>query len=93
MGSTGWSDTLRLESSSGHIRVTLPSTASTEVVASSRTGSVKSDFPLAGSPRSWRDRIRLRGSLGQEASGVVGAGGRTLLATSTAGRVVIERGP
>jgi len=91
MGATSWTDTLRVFSTSGNVDVVLPGYASTEVIAESRAGGVKSDFPLAGVHRTFFERLRIRNSLGEHAAGVIGSGGRFLILNSLSGDISIKR--
>jgi hypothetical protein len=77
MGRTAWAGTLALRSMSGTIRVRLPDNASTEVRASSMSGSIRSDFPLEVGRRS--------------AQGTIGTGGRRLELQTMSGAIRLER--
>lgn len=90
MGRTDWNGALALASKAGNIRVTLPAAASAEVTASTRTGSIHSDFDL-GQARSRWSRLKLHGSLGMSVKSAIGSGGRSLDISTIAGNIVVER--
>ncbi|HUQ20386.1 MAG TPA: M56 family metallopeptidase [Gemmatimonadaceae bacterium] len=91
MGASNWTDTLRITSNSGNITIDLPNEANTEVYAESKLGGVRSDFPLAGKRLTWFQRLKLHGSLGSNAYGRIGQGGRGLEISTVAGNIAIRR--
>jgi hypothetical protein len=92
MGRAAWPDTLRVATRSGNIRVWLPAAADAHVTASTRAGTVRTDFALAGTRRSVWARLRPGADRGERVSGTLGAGGRHLLVESTAGTIAVRRG-
>jgi beta-lactamase regulating signal transducer with metallopeptidase domain len=96
IGSTTWPDTLRIATNSGNIRVFLPPSATTAITAYSNLGAVNSDFRTTGTHHTFFERMKLRGSLGSSAFGIVGdtaavaAAHRVLLLETVAGGISIR---
>jgi hypothetical protein len=91
MGRTAWADTLQLSSMSGSIRVTLPDDARVDVMAETKTGTIKSDFEIGQVRPSRLSRLKPTGSLGSSAHGVIGAPERQLALSTIAGNIQIRR--
>lgn len=91
MGRTAWEDTLELTSLSGNIRVTLPADARVDVMAETRTGTIKSDFEIGQARPSRLSRLKPTGSLGSSAHGVIGGSERQLALSTIAGNILIRR--
>ena len=94
MGARSWSDTVRISSVTGNVRVRINAGAEARVVARSMAGRMRSALPEVPPPRRgvW-SRLRLRGSLGESASGILGRGsGRGVLSVlSQTGHVRLTR--
>jgi beta-lactamase regulating signal transducer with metallopeptidase domain len=90
MSVAAWTGKLELESKSGDVKVTLPRNANVEIAAETRTGTIKSDFAIGAAHQSFFSRLKLRGSLGTNARGVVGQGGRALNLSTIAGNISIK---
>ncbi len=81
MGRTDWTGDLEFETVNGNIRLTLAGDVSTDVTASTVTGSIASDYPLL-----------VRGRFGpKRLSGRIGQGGRTLLLGTVNGNIDLRR--
>lgn len=91
MGRTAWADMLQLSSLSGNIRVTLPDDARVDVMAETKTGTIKSDFEIGQVRPSRLSRLKPTGSLGSSAHGVIGASERQLALSTLAGNIQIRR--
>jgi beta-lactamase regulating signal transducer with metallopeptidase domain len=92
MGSTDWSDTVRIASLSGHVAVSLPRQTNAIVTARTRVGTIDSDYPALSPPHQrWWERMALHGSLGATVVGTLGRGERVLLLTTEAGDVSITK--
>lgn len=89
MAATDWVGVRELESKSGNVKVSLPRSADLNVAAETRTGTIKSDFAIGQRRESFLSRLRLRGSLGTSARGVIGRGGRELVLSTIAGNIAI----
>jgi len=81
MGRADWSDRLEMSAVSGGITLTLPSTLSTDVHATTVNGDISSDFPVT--MRGRIDRQRLEGT--------IGGGGRMLSLDSVNGSIILKR--
>jgi beta-lactamase regulating signal transducer with metallopeptidase domain len=84
-----WSGARTLQSLSGDVQISIPRQSDIAVAAETRTGTIRSDFPIGQRQDSWWSRLKLRGSLGSSARGVVGRGGRELLLSTIAGNITI----
>jgi beta-lactamase regulating signal transducer with metallopeptidase domain len=90
MGRTDWTGALAVASNAGNIRVTLPSEANVDITASTRTGSIHSDFNPAQERSRW-SRLKPHGSLGMNVNGTIGGGGRALDIHTISGNIVVKR--
>lgn len=81
MGTADWSDTLEMKTVNGSITLTLPSTLSTELRASSVNGDINTDFPLTVQGRATRRRL----------DGTIGGGGRVLALDTVNGSITLKR--
>lgn len=81
MGSSDWTDPLKLVTVNGSITVALPSDLSADVRASTVNGSIATDFPITVSGRVNPRSLR----------GTVGAGGRELSLESVNGSITLRR--
>jgi beta-lactamase regulating signal transducer with metallopeptidase domain len=90
LAAVDWLGSVALVSKSGNITATLPRSADVEVVASTRTGTIDADFPIGAPHASTLSRLKPRGSLGSQARGVLGRGGRQLVLNTTAGNISIH---
>ena len=82
LGRGDWDDELEFTTVNGTIEVTLPSSVSTEVRASSVNGGIDSDFPLT-----------IRGRWGpRRMQGTIGEGGRSLILSTVNGSMELRRG-
>ncbi len=92
MGQTRWNGSLRLSTLSGDVRLALPAESSVELSATTRTGTIRSDFDLGRPERvSWGARRKPSGSVGTSVHGVIGEGGRELKLETLSGNVVVKR--
>lgn len=81
IGTACWTRPLSFSTVNGSIDLSLPSSASTALRASTINGSISTDF-----------RLNLHGSsLGRNISGTIGAGGRSLLIRTVNGNVRLRR--
>lgn len=82
MGRADWSDTLEMHTVNGGINLTLPSTLSTDVKASTVNGDINmSDFAVTVTGRVSRRRLE----------GTIGGGGRLLSLESVNGSITLKR--
>ena len=88
-----WSGALELSSLSGNVHVTLPAAARMGVTAETTTGAIESDFEMGQERPSHVSRMKLTGSLGSTAHGVIGTPDRQLFLSTRAGNIEIRKRP
>jgi hypothetical protein len=82
MGRADWTDTLKMSTVNGSITLTLPSTLSTELRASTVNGDINvTDFPVTVQGRISRRKLE----------GTIGGGGRVLALDSVNGSITLKR--
>jgi putative adhesin len=82
MGRADWSDTLKMSTVNGSITLTLPTSLSTELRASTVNGDINvNDFPVTVQGRVSRHKLE----------GIIGGGGRTLSLDSVNGSITLKR--
>jgi hypothetical protein len=82
MGSVDWDDDLAFTTVSGDIRLELSSAIDADVVLSTFSGDLESEFPLAMNSRGW---------VNMSMRGVIGQGGRELKLRTLSGDVTLAR--